>query len=369
MKELLAFHQAVNDPRGAALAASGDPIGYLCSYAPEELIHAAGFHPHRLFPGQAEISLADNHLQPYCCHLLRGILEDGLSGRLDYIYGMVFPHTCDAVQRVSDIWRLNIPQAFFTDVGMPTKLKAKSARRYMTLVLSRFKAELEDAADMEITPERLGESIRLYNGIRRHLTALYALKSDHPHILSGEDLSTVVRATMIMDRETALEHLASLAARLKEAAAERPPTTAKRILITGSVCDTPDIYSLIEAAGGSVVGDDLCTGQRWFQGLVPEDLPPLEGLVSRYLDRYICPAKHLDPIARRDRLIQLIQTHRADGVVFLRLKFCDPHAFDYPHLVQTLEEVGLPHLLVETGRMDESREQLATRLETFTEMI
>ncbi|MDD5168269.1 MAG: 2-hydroxyacyl-CoA dehydratase, partial [Syntrophales bacterium] len=69
--------------------ASGKKIvGYVCSYTPEEIILAAGAHPMRLFGSKENIHLADSHLQSYCCSVVRGILEEGLSGRLDFLDGL-----------------------------------------------------------------------------------------------------------------------------------------------------------------------------------------------------------------------------------------------------------------------------------------
>ncbi|HQJ10185.1 MAG TPA: 2-hydroxyacyl-CoA dehydratase, partial [Deltaproteobacteria bacterium] len=44
-------------------------IGYFCSYMPEEIVHAAGLHPMRLFGTKGDTSPADRHLQSYCCSL------------------------------------------------------------------------------------------------------------------------------------------------------------------------------------------------------------------------------------------------------------------------------------------------------------
>ena len=110
MQEIKIFHDAIKDIPAMALkikAANRKIIGHLCSYTPEEIIYAAGFHPLRLFSSKSDIVLAENHLQAYCCSLVRGVLEDSLSGKLDFIDGTVFPHTCDSIQRLSDIWRLN----------------------------------------------------------------------------------------------------------------------------------------------------------------------------------------------------------------------------------------------------------------------
>ena len=369
MKDIQAFHQALSHPQEAANAAERPAIGYVCSYAPEELIHAAGFHPIRLFPPSGEISLADNHLQVYGCHLIRGILEDGLAGNLDYLFGMVFPHTCDAIQRLSDIWRLNMGQTFFADVAMPTKLNAKSARNYMVMVLARFKAELEEASGHSISTGDLEKSIALYNGLREKLSTLYRLKTDHPGILSAHDLNALTRGTMVMDRQRALGLLESITADLTAAAESISPRQGKRILITGSICGNTRIHQAIERAGGLVVADDLCTGQRWFDSRISPDKEPLEALASRYLNRHICPAKHQDIRSRQTRLTRNVRETRADGVIFLRLKFCDPLAFDYPHLAEALDGENIPHLLMELGDPGETGGQITTRLETFTDML
>ena len=57
-------------------------VGTFCSYAPEEIILAAGGHPFRIFGSGEKIRLADAHLQSYCCSLVRGAREDALAGRL-----------------------------------------------------------------------------------------------------------------------------------------------------------------------------------------------------------------------------------------------------------------------------------------------
>lgn len=78
-------------------------IGYFCSYTPEEIIYAAGALPFRIFGGEISIAHADSHLQTYCCFLARGGPEEALAGRLNFLDGTVFPHTCDTIQRLSDI--------------------------------------------------------------------------------------------------------------------------------------------------------------------------------------------------------------------------------------------------------------------------
>lgn len=370
IEELIPFYQAVKDPATAALALKKDDkkiIGYLCSYAPEELIFAAGCHPMRLFSSKADIQMADNHLQAYCCSLVRGILEDGLSGTLEFLDGAVFPHTCDSIQRLSDIWRLNMEFSFFADVIMPAKLTSQAARTYMGQVLEKLKTDLEAYTGTPITEDTLSESIALFNRIRKLLAKVYTLKAEHPALITGKDLFTVIKGSMIMDRRQLANHLETLAGVLEHT--DSPHTNPKRLILSGSVCDMPDLYTLIETAGGIVVGDDLCSGQRWFEGIIPDDVPPMEGLTARYTDRVICPAKHSGTTARSQALIDLVKEKKAGGVIFTLLKFCDPHAFDYPYLKEALDREGIRHLHLEMDDSQDSGGQMATRLETFIHMI
>jgi len=370
MKEIDIFHDAINDIQKTASNIKQTKqkiIGYLCSYAPEELIHAAGFHPMRLFSSKSEIILAENHLQAYCCSLVRGVLEDSLSGRLDFLDGTLFPHTCDTVQRLSDIWRLNNRYELFWDMILPVKLNTQSAKTYMLDVMTRFKGDLEKASGHRITEDDLNNSIQTFNQIRKNLSKIYALQSQHPGIIKGADLYALVKGSMIMNRDEAAGLLGIIVENLTQI--EKPLGSGKRLIISGSICDSPMIYQAIEDAGSVIVGDDLCTGQRWFEGEIIENQAPLMAIVSRYMDRIVCPAKHVSSTIRGENIVSLAKKNKADGVIFMLLKFCDPHAFDYPYLKKYLDKENIPNLMIEMDDQQQNQGQLSTRLETFSQMI
>lgn len=56
-------------------------VGYFRTFTPKELIRAAGFTPVRILTGNEQVSLANAHLQNYCCSQVRGALERLLRGR------------------------------------------------------------------------------------------------------------------------------------------------------------------------------------------------------------------------------------------------------------------------------------------------
>jgi bzd-type benzoyl-CoA reductase N subunit len=373
MKQIEECYQILKDPNGYVKrfkAESGRKVvGTFCSYAPEEIILAAGAHPFRLFGSGEKIRLAEAHLQSYCCSLVRGALEDALDGRLEFLDGVVFPHTCDSIQRLSDIWRLNVPACFHLDVVLPVKLDTDGARQYLVDVLRRFREDLGKKLGVTISDEDLRAAIRTMNRIRTALARIYALKGERPEILKGSDLYAFVRAAMIMDRTRAVSLLEEVAAELAQRGGEAAGPARKRIVLSGGVCNYPDIYTIIEEAGGAVVGDDLCTGSRYFSGLIDEKADPVTAIAGRYLERIVCPAKHRGLTDRADHLVRLVREKRAQGVIFFLLKFCDPHAFDYPYLKEALDRAGVPSLLLEVEDRIPADGQLRTRFEAFVEMI
>jgi bcr-type benzoyl-CoA reductase subunit C len=366
------FHQAAADPLAPARAAKADGrpvIGYFCSYTPEELIYAAGAHPVRLYGTDGEISLADAHLQSYCCSLVRGGLENALAGRLSFLDGTVFPHACDSIQRLSDIWRLNTDFSFFADVVLPVKLNTDSARQYMRSVLEKFKNDLERGLGVTVTDDDLRRSFETHNAIRAQIGRLYALRSQDPGLIRSSDLAAVVRGATVMDRATLPDRLAEAADAVERGELAWDASSHKRMLVLGGICDQPDVYQALERAGGAVVYDDLCTGSRLFETPLDTQAPPLDALTDRLIQRPPCPAKHVSTALRGERAARLAEEHRADGAVFVLLKFCDPHAWDYPFMKEHLDAAGVPGLLLELEESPPSEGQLLTRFETFIHML
>lgn len=344
-------------------------IGSFCSYIPEEIITAGDAIAFRIFGSSNNISLADAHLQSYSCSLVRGALEDALSGKIDFLDGTVFPHTCDSIQRLSDIWRINVKFGFHADIVLPVKLNTKSAEEYMIKVFNKFKCEMEEKLDAKITDEKLKETIVLYNQIRKLLKKIYDLRIKKPSLISGSDIHAIFRASMVMERKYFLERLSNLVEAIEGKGSEEKQNK-KRIVLSGGICNMPNIYKIIEDAGGMVVSDDICTGLRYCDGYIDIDSNnPIDSIAKRYFERIVCPAKHSGLFARGERLIKVVKENNAKGVIFLFLKFCDPHLFDYPYIKNMLEKETIASMLFETEDNMLSDGQFNTRCEAFLEML
>ncbi len=371
MKAMDTFREISRDPceyaRQWKKRTGGRVVGYFCSYTVEEIIHAAGALPFRIFGTRGSITLAESHLQAYCCSLVRGGLEDVLAGNMEFLDGTVFPHTCDSIQRLSDIWRLNAGVPFHIDIILPVMMKGASARAYMTDVIRSFHRDLEKSLGIEIDGKALGEAVALANRVRASLGELYRIRSENPSALGGSDLWAVMKSAMVMDRQELAGLLDGLLAELKNAEPGRGEW--KRLVLAGGVCSHPDIYPILENAGAAVVWDELCTGTRYFEGPVSESGDPLEALATRYFERITCPAKHRSIEERGRNLVDIVKAHDARGVIFLLLKFCDPHSFDYPYMKERLDAESIPSMLLELEEQPLPEGQLRTRFESFIEML
>ena len=115
--------------------------------------------------------------------------------------------------------------------------------------------------------------------------------------------------------------------------------------------------------------DDLCTGSRAFAVGGDPGADPIEALARRYLARKPCPAKHAPGYDIGENLLSAVHQAEADGVVFLFTKFCDPWAFDFPYIHDTLEDAGVPSLLVEIEQHVPAPEQYKTRVAAFAEIL
>jgi bcr-type benzoyl-CoA reductase subunit C len=347
-------------------------FGYLCPYAPLELLHAAGFAPVRLMQLSGPVVLANAHLPSFACALVRTVTERMLSGELDFLDGVLFVHTCDTMQCAADIWRMAKPRFRVLNFSLPSVLhpasfagsvlSQPSAHDYVLAELRGLASALQSAFGAGITEPALRASIALYNEQRRLLASLY----EHRQQVTVDWLWSLTLAGMVMPVE---EHIAVLRAALHQPEEDTAgPPQGPAVILVGAVLDNLAIPHLITELGGQVVGDDLCTGSRYFDTLADEQEEPYASLAKRYLQRPPCPAKHDEARPRAQRLLELVHSSRAQGVIFVLPKFCDPHAFDYVPLAKALADASVPHLLIETD-ITVPAGQLRTRVQAFLEML
>jgi benzoyl-CoA reductase subunit C len=340
----------------------GRPVmGTLCSHVPAEIFHACGVLPIRLWGQAEEIGRADVLLQTYICPPVRHLMAQALSGRYDFLDGLIHTYCCDATCGLFNIWRRNRNPRFSRMVSLPYQATEES----IEYAVAEFQGLIDALADFTGEPfseKALTSSIRLYEEARGLLRDLYRQKREGAAIPYRE-----IYRLNLLSQLLPIERFISLCREYQPRAAASVYTRQIRILLSGSVVADEEILERIEELGGRIVADDTCLGLRPLQGQVADNGDPIRALAAFYLARPPC-ASRADLPSRRDYLLSTIASTGAEAVIFIHQKFCDPHLSDHPLLKKTLEEQGIPQLQFELEG-EGMTAQVQTRLEGFFEML
>ena len=119
-----------------------------------------------------------------------------------------------------------------------------------------------------------------------------------------------------------------------------------------------------------MVADSQCFGTRAFAIDVDESIKdPLDALAKFTIqDRQHCP-RLFGEYKRRSQYIQdMVKDYKVDGVVGLRMLFCDLWAGEYYMLNLDLKEAGIPFLYLDREYlMAGTAGQVRTRIQAFME--
>ncbi len=348
------------------LQSKGNPqstFGFLTAYVPEELFHAAGFTPVFIFHTPDDEGHARAHLPGFTCWVAGSALDQALAGRLDGLAGMALAQTCDTMQGLTDIWRRNVAHIPLFHFGMPLRLDSPSARVYLLAELRSLRERIQTLTGHRVVDDALRGSIALYNRTRALVRRLYARAAD----FAPPDLYALVRAAFQTPKETYNDHVAWLLEQPTIPPGTEAQGSSPRVLLAGCGLADPVLFDVVAQAGGRVAGDLLDLGERYFDADVA-DRDPLETLADRLLALVPTPTKYHARSSRAAHLLSLVRERRADGVIFARQKFCEPHGFDQVLMAQALDRAGVPHLLVELEQASQAG-QLRTRVEAFMEML
>lgn len=380
-------------------------IGYVCSYVPEEIVYAAGAIPVRLFSSEEPSSQADRLMQSYYCTFSRSILHQGLKGVFGYLDGLVWAHTCMTMALAFEGWQQAAPLPFMRVLHIPSLIDTDEGRNFYVTELRRFRRDMENFVGHAISDDDLWQAIHTYDTNRSLVMQLFENRKADTPLLTGVEAFQVSLSSMLTDKE---EHNALVRQVLKDLPGRTPPPRpVGRLMLVGSPVDNLELLKVVEQDGGMVVTDDTCTGTRYFYGTTPTvDGDPIEAIADRYLlSRSPCPMKYsrsrweqcvscpyrsvacmkMAPTSRSStpvempfplpkracrfrHMLRLARDYRVEGVVYELQKFCDSHYYDYHHVVQLFDAVGVPTLFTEM-EATLSPGQIRTRAQAFLEML
>lgn len=343
-------------------------VGYMPIYVPRELMHAAGMLPLGIVGGgdRIEVIHGDAYYQSYICRIPRSTIELGVSRRLDFVDGMLFPSICDVIRNLSGMWKTMFPDVYVRYFDVPQNYRDEIGGNYYAHELRELLDDLGRMRGKPVSDDELRNSIAVYNENRRLVRELYALRAERPWQVPAAEAYLVLRAGLVLPVE---EHSALLRDYLDAAASEdRPRRDNSRIVLTGVFCEQPplNLIKSLELAGCYVVDDDLLLVTRWLTADVSVEGDPLENLARAFLHQSESTAAKYEPnlAEKGQHLVRAVRRTNAEGVIFACPSFCDPALLERPMLQRVLKSAGIPYIAFKfaenSGQMQPIREQAGT---------
>jgi benzoyl-CoA reductase subunit C len=370
--------ESIDRPLSAAAARFKDahPGGRVVAsypvWAPVEIIHAAGMLPVSLLGGGTSVELthADARFQSFVCSIAKSTLELGFQGLVRGVDGFVFSNICDVARNLGSIYQRNFPDVYVEYLHLPQNSTSPSVVPYLTAELRRLAAGFDRAFGLKVTEGALAAAVETYDRLRARLRALYAFRIAEPQKLSTSELYAVLRAATLVPPDEATGWLDALLTGLS--ARDARPRDRLRVVVEGVFCEQPPLglLEVLEEAGCYIVEDDLLLGWRWYTADVGGEGDPFERLAAAYVNRAVASStRHESREHRSAGLIEKVRRARADAVVFMPAKFCEPALFDYVLMKQGLDRAGIPHMLVEFEEKMWTFERTRNEIETFVESM
>ncbi len=352
-------------------------VGYLCAYTPLEIITAAGLIPFRIKScTDKPDSQADNYMENIVCDHVRNCFALSLTGKYNFIDGLVIPHACDNISRTYNIWKHcpGLPYTHFLNLPHNTD---RSSIEFFKAVLGSFIKSLEIFTGKPISHDALTESINLYNDNRIKIHELYELRKHNPPLLSGTHVMQTLIAGMSLPVAESTKLINNIISDIKQNKhSASPGKNGARIMIIGTEVADISLIKLVEDSGANIIIDELCPGTRENFPLTDITDDPLDGLAERYLKKINCARTFFEPEKsyqeylekRYSTIHQFIRDYHVNGVILYIRKYCDPFGFDVPEIRNYLHSLQIPVLYLEEDYSRSSFSRLSTKIQAFLEI-
>lgn len=352
-------------------------IGHYCVFSPIELFEATGALPVGLCATKQEpIADAEKVLPRNLCPLIKSSYGFAATDKCPFFHFadvVIGETTCDGKKKMYEIMGKMKPMVV---LDIPNSTTFKHRKEHWMSEIKRTKEYLEEAFGIEVTEEKLRDTIAMYNEERRNVMKLVGLNKNEPAPMSGIDLMKVMWGRNFqINREEFKENLLKLIAEVEDKVAQQKASgevvaRKPRILVTGTPTGVGQekVLQIIEDAGGQVILQESCSGIKGFIDQIDESVDPIEGLAMKYMD---IPCSCSSPNPRRmDITSELCRDYDIDGVVDITLQACHTYNIESFVLKEHLtENNNLPLLQIETDYSTADSQQIKLRVDTFLEML
>ena len=210
---------------------------------------------------QLEVIHGDAYYQSYICRIPRSTIELGVSGRLDFVDGMLFPSICDVIRNLSGMWKMMFPHVYSHYFDVPQNYRDDIGGKFYVNEMAELRARSRRAA-RQADHRRRAARIRSRSTTRT--AGWCAISTPSAPRSPGrrrrrKSIWCCAPAWCCRSRSTPQLLRDYLAAARAE---ERPMRDNCRIVLTGMFCEQPplNLIKSLELSGCYVVDDDLLAG-------------------------------------------------------------------------------------------------------------
>ncbi len=335
-------------------------------YTPEEIIHSMGIVPMGAWGGDIEINEAKSYFPAFICSVMQTVLELGMKGTYDGASAIVIPALCDSLKCLGQNWKYAVKGIEFIPMTYPQNRNNDFGRKFTRDSYGRVIRDLEKVTGLKYSPEKLEESIRIYNEHNELMREFAKIAGLHPEI-SALSRSDVFKSAFFMKKEEHSELLRELLGELKSH--EKHEVRRIPVVTSGILMDNENLLEIFDESGFAIAADDIAAESRQYRVDAPENGDPLDALAEKYGNMNNCSVLFDADKNRAAFIRDLVKDNGAEGVVYVQMKFCDPEEFDYPIIKKELDSAGIPSAFIEIDRQMENFDQARTIIETFRDSL
>ncbi len=312
-----------------------------------KLLAMSGFVPEQIcdiirftqYTGERNIS----HYCGYASDYISQVIHD------NEIAGAVYPRSCDSSRIISSY--LGITGKFLYQIRVPVRQDGM-AIDYFADIIKDYKEKIEKHFDIII--QDIEERTELVNQRNKELQEIY------------ENIEAISYVKFLREIHKMLQ------TPLKKQQISLPPKREthidKRIFVVGSFMSNLDVAEMLEETGLAVVGDNLTESSRLFMA------PPVlltgniyHNIAKNILQRRLSPTQdNFKKIIEND--MKIIEEKKADGVIFITQKYCEPYDYLYAVYKKALDEKNIPNTKISLFNTEDLGKARLT-IESFADIL
>lgn len=333
-------------------------------YGPEEIVHSMGMIPFGVWGVDEEINEAKRYFPAFIPSLLQSILELGITNKYEGALAFTQPLLSDSTKCLGENWKYAVKDIKYLPMQFPQNRKPVYGVDLTEENYKWFIKELEEMSGVEFSPEKLQNSIEIYNKHNELMRKADELMSKVE--ISNRARNSVFKSAFHVSKDEHIELLEELIPLLET---NKEDNTSKRVVTSGIVADSIDLLEIFDENNLKIVGDDIAQESRQYRTDSPKEETSLRSLAQKFSNQDNCSLLYDEEKKRADYIVNLVKERNANGVVFLLTKFSDPEEFDYVIIKKALDKEGISSVIIEIDRQMQSYEQAKTILQTFSEII